>query len=107
MGLPACPSSNCPPHWEEPLLRSPGVYICSHDLDVTSVSVSYTLSIFCHVTGVLFTFHVSEAKLGKAGEAETILTPQLEVVTRTEVELSVPPYRKLNLPSPSGQLTVL
>lgn len=43
-----------------------------------SVSVPLTLSIFCRVTELLFTFHVSEAKLGKAGEAETILPPQLD-----------------------------
>lgn len=40
--------------------------------------VFLTVPIFYSVTGLLFTFHVSEAKLGKAGKAETILLPQLD-----------------------------
>lgn len=64
MGLPACPSSNCPPHWEEPLLRSPGVYIFSHDLDVASVPVPHTLHILPCNWGFIHLPHL----WSKAGE---------------------------------------
>lgn len=35
----------------------------------------------------LFTFHVPEAKLGKAGEAEAILIPQLDGGASLKVDL--------------------